>query len=135
MGCCQKLGQGQSKTSTKLFIVYHCCIDERVLVNVPCDRLRVSICLFNVYRSDFDLLLARGDLSNDLFLSAKDNKQLFIGAVATAFQIIGITLAGFAYVLLCSIAYLPGFYFYLRACKENNYQISNRQKWSWLWSV
>ncbi|TXX28817.1 arginine-ornithine antiporter, partial [Escherichia coli] len=24
--------------------------------------------------------------------------------------------------------YLPGFYFYLRACKENNYQISNRQK-------
>ena len=58
----------------------------------------------------------------------KDNKQLFIGAVATAFQIIGITLAGFAYVLLCSIAYLPGFYFYLRACKENNYQISNRQK-------
>ncbi len=64
-------GQGQSKTSTKLFIVYHCCIDERVLVNVPCDRLRVSICLFDVYRSDFDLLLARGDLSNDLFLSAK----------------------------------------------------------------
>ena len=58
----------------------------------------------------------------------KDNKQLFIGAVATAFQIIGITLAGFAYVLLCSIAYLPGFYFYLRACKENNYQISDRQK-------
>ena len=40
------------------------------------------------YRSDFDLLLARGDLSNDLFLSAKDNKQLFIGAVVTAFQII-----------------------------------------------
>ena len=78
----KKLGQGQSKTSTKLFIVYHCCIDERVLVNVPCDRLRVSICLFDVYRSDFDLLLARGDLSNDLFLSAKDNKQLFIGAVA-----------------------------------------------------
>ena len=67
----KKLGQGQSKTSTKLFIVYHCCIDERVLVNVPCDRLRVSICLFDVYRSDFDLLLARGDLSNDLFLSAK----------------------------------------------------------------
>jgi arginine:ornithine antiporter/lysine permease len=58
----------------------------------------------------------------------KEYTQLLIGIVATGFQIIGITLAGFGYVLLCSIAYLPGFYFYLRACKENDYQISKLQK-------
>lgn len=60
----------------------------------------------------------------------KDNKQLFIGIVATAFQLIGITLAGFSYVLMCSIAYLPGFYFFIKACKENNRIINKLEKFT-----
>lgn len=58
----------------------------------------------------------------------KDTKQLIIGVLATAFQIIGITLAGFSYILLCSIAYIPGFYFYLKACQEKSYAVGGKEK-------
>ena len=62
----------------------------------------------------------------------KDTKQLIIGSIATLFQLVGITLAGFSYVLMCSIAYLPGFYFYIKACKENGHNISTKEKMTML---
>ncbi|MBL1223785.1 arginine-ornithine antiporter [Enterococcus sp. BWR-S5] len=55
-------------------------------------------------------------------------KQLLIGVIATAFQVVGIMLAGFTYVLMCSIAYIPGFYFYVKACREENYSNNSREK-------
>ena len=58
----------------------------------------------------------------------KDHKQMIIGGIAVVFELMGITLAGFSYVLLCSIAYLPGFYFYWKACQETNHQISTKEK-------
>ncbi|SJZ49700.1 arginine:ornithine antiporter / lysine permease [Pilibacter termitis] len=58
----------------------------------------------------------------------KEPLQLGIGIVATLFQIVGITLAGFNYVLLCSIAYIPGLFFFLKACHANNRNISTLEK-------
>ncbi len=57
----------------------------------------------------------------------KNYKQLVIGGIAVIFELMGITLAGFSYVLLCSIAYLPGFYFYWKACQENNHKITGKE--------
>lgn len=48
-----------------------------------------------------------------------NTKQLIIGIIAIAFQIVGITLAGLQYVLLCFIAYIPGIFFYAKARKDN----------------
>ncbi|OQO70719.1 arginine-ornithine antiporter [Enterococcus villorum] len=58
----------------------------------------------------------------------KNHKQMIIGGIAVVFELMGITLAGFSYVFLCSIAYLPGFYFYWKACQETNHQISTKEK-------
>lgn len=58
----------------------------------------------------------------------KDTKQFIIGSIATAFQLFAIVLAGFSYILMCSIAYIPGFYFYMKARKENGYTISKKEK-------
>lgn len=49
----------------------------------------------------------------------KDYQQFAIGFVAALFQATGILLAGLSYLLLCSIMYVPGFYFYIRARREN----------------
>ncbi|MGB3160873.1 MAG: arginine-ornithine antiporter [Carnobacterium sp.] len=58
----------------------------------------------------------------------KDPKQFIIGSIATAFQLFAIVLAGFSYILMCSIAYIPGFYFYMKARKENDHPISKKEK-------
>ncbi|HAQ2782706.1 TPA: amino acid permease, partial [Enterococcus faecium] len=55
-------------------------------------------------------------------------KQVVIGGIAVAFELMGIILAGFSYVLLCSIAYLPGFCFYWIACRETKHQITGKEK-------
>lgn len=55
-------------------------------------------------------------------------KQVVIGGIAVVFELMGIILAGFSYVLLCSIAYLPGFCFYWIACRETNHQITGKEK-------
>lgn len=54
--------------------------------------------------------------------------QLVIGMIAAGFQLMGITLAGVNYVLLCSVAYLPGFYFYILSCKERNHKLLLKEK-------
>lgn len=58
----------------------------------------------------------------------KNYKQVAIGSLAVTFEVAGITLAGFSYVLLCSIAYIPGFYFYWKACQETNHQMAGKEK-------
>lgn len=61
-------------------------------------------------------------------LTEKNSKQVVIGVIAVAFELMGIILAGFSYVLLCSIAYIPGFYFYWVACRETGHQITGKEK-------
>ncbi|WP_165038132.1 arginine-ornithine antiporter [Enterococcus sp. ZJ1622] len=61
-------------------------------------------------------------------LTEKNSKQVVIGVITVAFELMGIILAGFSYVLLCSIAYIPGFYFYWVACRETGHQITGKEK-------
>ena len=58
----------------------------------------------------------------------RDNKQLLIGLVAFIFELSGIILAGYQYLLICSIAYVPGFIFYYMAKKEKGQLISSKEK-------
>lgn len=44
--------------------------------------------------------------------------QLLIGILAFAFESIGIYMAGLQYLLLCSIAYIPGFFLFMHARKD-----------------
>lgn len=62
-----------------------------------------------MYSGNFDLLSTCRDLSSPVFFKRRNQKQVVIGGIAVAFELMGIILAGFSYVLLCSIAYLPGF--------------------------
>ncbi len=68
------------------------------------------------------------DLSSPVFFKEGIKKQVVIGGIAVAFELMGIILAGFSYVLLCSIAYLPGFCFYWIACRETKHQITEKKK-------
>ncbi|USS88000.1 basic amino acid/polyamine antiporter [Fructilactobacillus hinvesii] len=49
------------------------------------------------------------------------------GMVALGFEVIGITLAGLQYLWLCTIAYVLGFVFYIRAAKEQHRDLSKRE--------
>lgn len=62
-----------------------------------------------MYSGNFDLLSTCRDLSSQFSLKEGIKKQVVIGGIAVVFELMGIILAGFSYVLLCSIAYLPGF--------------------------
>lgn len=62
-----------------------------------------------MYSGNFDLLSTCRDLSSPVFFKRRNQKQVVIGGIAVVFELMGIILAGFSYVLLCSIAYLPGF--------------------------
>ncbi|MDF7671811.1 basic amino acid/polyamine antiporter [Lactobacillus sp. ESL0701] len=54
--------------------------------------------------------------------------QLFIGVIAAGFQLLAMVLAGWQQVMMTTIAYLPGFYFYWVACKECGHKISVKEK-------
>lgn len=58
----------------------------------------------------------------------KDGKQVFVGLIAFVFELSGIILAGYQYLLICSIAYVPGFIFYYMAQKENGRKITSKEK-------
>lgn len=58
----------------------------------------------------------------------KEYINLVVGFIAVLFQLMGIFLAGFAYVLMCSIAYLPGFGLYIKARLDNGYRINAKEK-------
>lgn len=59
-----------------------------------------------------------------LAAQTKDGKFLFIGIVAVIFQIVGVILAGWTYLLLSCIGFVCGFPFYVKARKENGHSIS-----------
>ncbi|MFV0559777.1 MAG: arginine-ornithine antiporter [Enterococcus sp.] len=57
----------------------------------------------------------------------KENKQIVIGLITVVFELMGIILAGFSYVLLCSIAYIPGIYFYWKSCRETSHVMTKKE--------
>jgi arginine:ornithine antiporter/lysine permease len=55
-------------------------------------------------------------------LSEKGNLiQLFVGAFAFIFECVGIYMAGLQFVLLCAIAYIPGFFLFMKTRKDAGY--------------
>ena len=55
--------------------------------------------------------------------------QFTIGLLSAAFMFACMFLAGWQEVLLVSISFIPGFYIYYLACKENNHKMSTAEKW------
>lgn len=55
--------------------------------------------------------------------------QFVIGLLSAAFMLACMFLAGWQEVLLVSISFIPGFYIYYLACKENNRKMSTAEKW------
>ena len=55
--------------------------------------------------------------------------QYTIGLLSAAFMFACMFLAGWQEVLLVSISFIPGFYIYYLACKENNHKMSAAEKW------
>ncbi|ANZ57786.1 arginine-ornithine antiporter [Fructilactobacillus lindneri] len=55
-------------------------------------------------------------------------KMMLPGIIALVFEVVGITFAGLQYLWLCSIAYVLGFVFYIKAAKENQRPI-NKKEW------
>lgn len=55
--------------------------------------------------------------------------QYTIGLLSAAFMLACMFLAGWQEVLLVSISFIPGFYIYYLACKENNHKMSAAEKW------
>lgn len=55
--------------------------------------------------------------------------QFTIGLLSAAFMFACMFLAGWQEVLLVSISFIPGFYIYYLACKENNRKMSTAEKW------
>lgn len=59
---------------------------------------------------------------------AKSFKMMFPGLLAFVFEVVGITFAGLQYLWLCTIVYVLGFAFYIKAAKENGHSI-NQKEW------
>lgn len=55
--------------------------------------------------------------------------QFTIGLLSAAFMFACMFLAGWQEVLLVSISFIPGFYIYYLACKENNHKMTTAEKW------
>ena len=52
-----------------------------------------------MYSGNFDLLSTCRDLSSPVFFKRRNQKQVVIGGIAVVFELMGIILAGFSYVL------------------------------------
>lgn len=55
--------------------------------------------------------------------------QFTIGLLSAAFMLACMVLAGWQEVLLVSISFIPGFYIYYLACKENDHKMTTAEKW------
>lgn len=56
--------------------------------------------------------------------------QFTIGLLSAAFMFACMFLAGWQEVLLVSISFIPGFYIYYLACKENDRKVTTAEKWT-----
>lgn len=54
--------------------------------------------------------------------------QFAIGLIATLFELMAMVLSGWKQVMVVSVGFIPGFIFYLQACREFNHPISNKEK-------
>ena len=60
----------------------------------------------------------------------QDWGQFTIGLIATLFELMAMILSGWKQVMMVSVGFLPGFIFYLQACKEFGHQVTSKEKWA-----
>lgn len=58
----------------------------------------------------------------------KQTGQLVIGVIAVAFQVIGVLLNGWTFLLLTCVGYIPGFFVYAKARKNQGLSLKNTEK-------
>ncbi len=58
----------------------------------------------------------------------KNMAQLVIGIVAVSFQVIGVLFNGWSFLLLTCVGYIPGFFVYAKARKDQGLKLSNPEK-------
>lgn len=58
----------------------------------------------------------------------KQTSQLVIGVIAVAFQVIGVLLNGWTFLLLTCVGYIPGFFVYARARKNQGLNLKKTEK-------
>lgn len=54
--------------------------------------------------------------------------QFTIGLIATLFELMAMILSGWKQVMVVSVGFIPGFIFYLQACKEFHHPVTNKEK-------
>ena len=59
----------------------------------------------------------------------QDWGQFTIGLFATLFELMAMALSGWKQVMVVSVGFLPGFIFYLQACKKFGHQVTSKEKW------
>ncbi|QWT18125.1 amino acid permease [Collinsella sp. zg1085] len=63
-----------------------------------------------------------------LGLETKDYKNLLWGLLAVLFQVVCMALAGWQFLILACLGYIPGFFFYAQARKEGGFTLSTAEK-------
>lgn len=58
----------------------------------------------------------------------QDWGQFTIGLIATLFELMAMVLSGWKQIMMVSVGFLPGFIFYLQACKEFGHQVTGKEK-------
>ena len=51
-------------------------------------------------------------------------------ADSTLFELMAMILSGWKEVMIVSVGFLPGFIFYLQACKKFGHQVTSKEKWA-----
>lgn len=54
--------------------------------------------------------------------------QFFVGIICAGFEVLAAVLSGWQDMLLLTVAFIPGFFFYVAACKEHNHKITAGEK-------
>ena len=54
--------------------------------------------------------------------------QFIIGLIATLFELMAMILSGWKQVMVVSVGFIPGFIFYLQACKEFKHVVTTKEK-------
>ena len=54
--------------------------------------------------------------------------QFVIGLIATLFELMAMVLSGWKEIMVVSVGFIPGFFFYVQACKEFHHSITVKEK-------
>lgn len=56
--------------------------------------------------------------------------QFVIGLITTLFELMAMVLSGWKEVMVVSVGFIPGFFFYIQACRQYHHPITSKEKWA-----